>query len=70
MIIMVFSFISNIDSAGISNPCSSRVCNDRYLQLEHEVNSILEKISICLNRGRAESLDNDDVLALKNSEFT
>ena len=45
MIIMIFSFISIIDPAGISNPCSSRVCNDRYLQLEYEVNSILEKKS-------------------------
>ena len=45
MIIMIFSVISIIDPAGISNPCSSRVCNDRYLQLEYEVNSILEKKS-------------------------
>ena len=28
-----------------------------------------KKISICLNRGSTESLSNDDVLALNNSEF-
>ena len=70
MIIMIFTFISIIAPAGISNLCSSRVCNNWYLQLEYKVNSILEKNLDCLNRGRTESLGNDDVLALNNSEFT
>ena len=51
MIIMIFTFISIIAPAGISNPCSSRVCNDRYLQLEYKVNNILEKNLDLLEQG-------------------
>ena len=29
-----------------------------------------EKISICLNRGREESVGNDDVMKTENSEWT
>ena len=38
----------------------SRVYQGKYLQLKYTV-SMPEKISICLNRGREESVGNDDV---------
>ena len=38
-----------------------------YLQLQYVV-SIPENISICLNRGREESMGNNDVLAVRNAE--
>ena len=37
------------------NPSNSRVCKGKYLQLKYTV-SMSEKISICLNRGREESV--------------
>ena len=39
---------------------NSRVYIGKYLQLKYTV-IMPEKISICLNRGREESVDNDDV---------
>ena len=42
------------------HPSSSRVYKVQYLQFKYIV-SILEKISICSNRGREESVGNDDV---------
>ena len=51
--------------AGISpsprrDSSNSRVYLGKYLQLKYTV-SMPEKISICLNRGRKESVGNDDV---------
>ena len=42
------------------HPSNSRVYQGQYLQFKYTV-SILEKISICSNRDREESIDNDDV---------
>ena len=45
------------------HPSISRVYIEKYLQLKYAV-STPEKISICLIRGRNESLGNDDVFLL------
>ena len=42
------------------HPSNSRVYQGQYLQFKYTV-SILEKISICSNRDREESIGNDDV---------
>ena len=49
------------------HPCSLLVYQENYLQLKYAF-SIPEKVLICLNRGRTESLANDNVLALNNAE--
>ena len=48
------------------HPSNSHIHKGRYLQFKYAV-SIPEKISICLNSGRAESLGNDDVSMLNNT---
>ena len=60
--------VSLIAPAGISSrgeiprrhPSNSRVYYGQYLQFKYTV-SVLEKVSTCLNRGREESVGNDDV---------
>ena len=42
------------------HPSNSRAYQGQYLQFKYTV-SILGKISICSNRGRQESVGNDDV---------
>ena len=69
-VIQIRSLISwdEIAPAGISprgeiprrHPSSSHVYWEQYLQFKYAV-SILEKILICLNRGREESVGDDDV---------
>ena len=49
------------------HPRSSGVYTEKYLHLKYAVR-IPEKISICLNSGRAELLSNDDVLVLNNAK--
>ena len=48
------------NSRGGGHSSNSCVYSGKYLQLKYTV-SMPEKISICLNRGREESVDNDDV---------
>ena len=45
---------------GTRHSSNSRVYQGRYLQLKYTV-SMPEKLSICLNRDREESVGNDDV---------
>ena len=62
------TYVMIIAPAGISprgeiprrHPSNSRVYYGQYLQFKYTV-SILEKISICSNWGREESVGNDDV---------
>ena len=50
------------------HPSISRVYIEKYLQLKYAV-STPEKISICLIRGRNESLGNDDVSIVHSRKY-
>ena len=61
-------FAQKAKSRGRAHARSSRIYLGKYLQLKYTV-SMPEKISICLIRGRNESLGNDDVSIVHSRKY-